>query len=68
MVDSYLKQYFSDTGESLIKKGADALGFGDERQMQISQEAANLTNQMVEQKVKQLGKTLALEEMKKYSI
>ncbi len=43
-----LKQYLSDTGESLIKKGADALGFDDARQIAISQEAVELTNQMVD--------------------
>ena len=47
-MDSAFKQYLSDTGESLIKKGADALGFGDARQVAISQEAVELTNQMVD--------------------
>ena len=43
-----LKQYLIDSGESLIKTGADALVVGDERQIAISQEAVELTNQMVE--------------------
>ena len=47
-MDNELKQYLIDSGESLIKKGADALGFGDERQLAISQEAVELTNQMVD--------------------
>lgn len=47
-MDDKLKQYLIDSGESLIKKGADALGFGDARQIAISQEAVELTNQMVD--------------------
>ena len=34
--------------DSAIKKGAEALGFDDERQVAISQEAVEITNQMVD--------------------
>ncbi len=47
-MDNKFKQYLSDAGESLIKKGAEALGFDDARQLAISQEAVELTNQMVD--------------------
>lgn len=42
-----LSGMLSDAGTFVVKKGAEILGFDDERQIGISQEAANLVNQMV---------------------
>lgn len=42
-----LSGMLSDAGTYVIKKGAEMLGFDDDRQIGISQEAADLVNQMV---------------------
>jgi len=73
----------SDAGSFLVDEGAKLLGFDDERQVAISQEAVDLTNQMVDagligkqyrvelllQKtlLKELDRTLGLRAMKRCS-
>ena len=41
--------YILDKAEKGVKRGADALGFDSKRQLQISADATNITNRMVEQ-------------------